>query len=113
LAKTLEMGQQSADAMHEYETARGLAPNDWDVHWTAAQAFARGGLLREATAAAERAVQLYPAYDDLRVELGNLYISTGRRDLAVDQFRQVLARQPTHAAAIRGLRAVGSSQAPG
>ena len=113
LARALETGRQLADAIHEYETARGLAPDDWELQWAAAQAFVRTGLLREATAAAERAVQLYPGSDDLRVELGNLYSRTGRRDLAAEQFRQVLEREPTHDAAIRGMRAVGGLRAPG
>jgi tetratricopeptide (TPR) repeat protein len=113
LAKALEAGQQLADAVHEYETARALGPDDWQLQWTVAQALLRSGLLREATAAAEQAIKLNPTSDDLRVELGNLYSRMGRPDRATDQYRQVLAREPTHEAAIRGLRAVGGLKNPG
>jgi tetratricopeptide (TPR) repeat protein len=113
LAKALEAGQQLADAIHEYEAARGLGPDDWELQWTVAEALVRSGLLREATAAAEQAVRLNPTSDDLRVELGNLYSRMGLSDRAREQYRQVLTRQPTHEAASRGLRAVGGLQDPG
>jgi tetratricopeptide (TPR) repeat protein len=113
LARAFETGQQLSEAIHEYETARGLGPDDWALQWSVAQAFVRSGLLREATAAAERAVRLNPASDDLRVELGNLYSRMGLPDRATEQYRQVLERQPTHEAAIRGLRVVGGVQNPG
>ena len=38
----------TADAIHEYETARVLAPDDSGMQWTVAQAFLRQGLVREA-----------------------------------------------------------------
>jgi tetratricopeptide (TPR) repeat protein len=78
-----------------------------------AVAFLRYGLLREAATAAERAVQMNPAYDDLRVELGDLYVRIGLPERAREQYRDVLARQPAHQAAARGLRVVSGLPSPG
>jgi tetratricopeptide (TPR) repeat protein len=113
LASALESRQEVADAIREYETARGLAPDDGGMQRTVAQAFLRHGLVWEAVVAAERAIRLEPANDDLRVELGDLYSRMGLPDRAREQYQQVLARQPTHQAASRGLRAVMSLQHPG
>lgn len=113
LARALESLRESAEAIREYDTARGLAPDHGGLQRTIAQAFLRFGLLREAAAAAERAVRLDPADDDLQVELGDLYSRMGVPDRAMEQYQQVLARQPSHQAASRGLRAVMSLQKPG
>jgi len=113
LARALEAARELADAIREYETARGLAPDDGGLQRTVAQAFVRLGLLWEATAVAERAVRLEPADDDVRVELGDLYSRMGLPARAREQYQQVLARQPTHQAASRGLRAVTGLQNPG
>jgi Flp pilus assembly protein TadD len=113
LAKLLEARREIADALREYETVRGLAPDDSDVQQAVAAAFLRNGLLREATMAAEHAVRLSPEDDDLRVELGDLYVRMGMSDQAREQYRRVLARQPAHEAASRGLRAIGALQNPG
>ena len=113
LASALESVREFAGAIREYETARGLAPDDGGIQRTVAQAFLRQGLVREALVAAERAVLLHPADDDLRVELGDLYTRMGLPDRARAQYQQVLVRQPTHQAATRGLRDVMSLQRPG
>jgi protein involved in temperature-dependent protein secretion len=79
---------------------------------TVAQAFLRQGLVREAVVAAERAVRLEPADDDLRVELGDLYLRMGMPDQD-RAHQQILARQPTHEAASRGVRDVMGVQRSG
>ena len=113
LAKLLEARQDLAEALREYETARGLGQDDWQVQHMVAVAFLRHGLLREAATAAERAVQMNPAYDDLRVELGDLYVRIGLPERAREEYRDVLARQPAHQAAARGLRVVSGLPSPG
>ena len=113
LARLLEVRQEIAEALREYETARELGRGDWQVQHTVAGAFLRHGLLREAATAAERAVRLNPDYDDLRVELGDAYSRIGLPDRAREQYQQVLARQPTHQAATRGLRAISGQAGPG
>ncbi len=113
LAKLLESRQELAEALREYETAGGLGQGDWQVQHMVAGAFLRHGLLREAVTAAEHAVRLNPEYDDLRVELGDAYSRIGLPDRAREQYHHVLARQPTHQAATRGLRAVSGLPSPG
>jgi Flp pilus assembly protein TadD len=61
------------------------------------------GRLREAIGVAEHAVRLDPRDDDLRVDLGDLYSKIGMPDQAKVQYQTVLARQPAHEAAARGL----------
>ena len=63
--------------------------------------------------ATERAVRLEPADDDLRVELGDLYLKMGMPDQARAQYQQVLAPKPTHEVASRGLRDVIGVLRPG
>jgi tetratricopeptide (TPR) repeat protein/O-antigen ligase len=103
LAGTLESLQERGEATREYETARMLGQGDANLQRTVAEAFARLGLLREAIGAAEQAVRLAPSADDLRVALGDLYSKMGMLDQAKDQYQAVLARQPAHEAAARGL----------
>jgi tetratricopeptide (TPR) repeat protein len=49
------------------------------------------------------AVETDPRADDLRVDLGDLYSKMGMPDQAKAQYQTVLARQPAHEAAARGL----------
>jgi tetratricopeptide (TPR) repeat protein len=113
LAWLLEARQDLAEAIGEFELARVLGQGDWDVQAPVAMAFVQHGLLREAVAPAQRAVQLNPSADDLRILLGDLYARIGLPDQAKEQYRQVLARQPAHQAANRGLRAVMNLPNPG
>jgi tetratricopeptide (TPR) repeat protein/O-antigen ligase len=113
LARLLEARQAIAEALREYEIARELGQRDWHLQHTVAAAFVRQGLLREAAAAAERAVRLNPEADDLRVELGDLYTRIGSVDRAREQYQIVLTRQPAHQAATRGLRSIGELPSPG
>ncbi len=113
LARLLEARQDLAESLREYESARVLGQGEWIVQISAAEAFIRNGMLREATAPTLRAVQLNPGADDLRVRLGDLYARIGMPDEAKEQYRQVLARQPAHQAASRGLRSVMGLSDPG
>jgi tetratricopeptide (TPR) repeat protein len=103
LAATLERFQERGEAAREYETAQMLGPGDAGLQRTVAQALARMGRLREAIGVAEHAVRLDPRDDDLRVDLGDLYSKIGMPDQAKVQYQTVLARQPAHEAAARGL----------
>jgi tetratricopeptide (TPR) repeat protein/O-antigen ligase len=113
LARLLEARQDLVEALREYETARALGEGDWGVQRTVASAFLRHGLLREAAGSAEQAVRLNPEYDELHVELGNVYSRIGLPDRAREHYHHVLARQPTHQAASHGLRAVSGLPDPG
>jgi tetratricopeptide (TPR) repeat protein len=103
LAKLLEMRQELAEALREYETARRLGLGTWELQHAVAEAYVRHGWLREAAAATEQALSLNPDHDDLRVKLGDLYLRMGSPERAREQYRIVLTRQPTHQAAARGL----------
>ena len=77
-----------------------------------ARAYARHGLVREATVAYEKAVRLAPQQADIRVELGELHARLGRTEQAAREFLQVLMSQPNHQAARRGLTSMTLSSAP-
>ena len=62
-------------------------------------------------AAYEAAVRLRPVEGRLRVELAELYGRIGRWDQALEQYREVLARQPDDEAASRGLALAGARSA--
>jgi tetratricopeptide (TPR) repeat protein/O-antigen ligase len=113
LARLLEARQEIAEGLREYESARVLGQGEWIVQASVAEAFVRHGLLREATAPSLRSVQLNPFADELRVRLGDLYARIGQPDRAKEQYHQVLARQPAHEGASRGLRAVMGQPSPG
>ncbi len=53
------------------------------------------------------AVRLAPQSTDLRMDLAALLARIGRREQAIEQYRLVLAHQPSHEAAHRALRSVG------
>jgi tetratricopeptide (TPR) repeat protein len=84
-------------------TARMLGQGDAGLQRTVTQVLARMGLLREAIGVAQHAMRLDPRADDLRVDLGDLYSKMGMPDQAKAQYQTVLARQPAHEAAARGL----------
>jgi len=105
--RLLEQRGDFSGALQEYKAAQGLAPNNGHLHREVAQAFSRAGHLTESAAAYEMAVRLLPAEGDLRVELAELYARIGWRERAIEEYRQVLARQPDHEAAKRGLMAAG------
>ncbi len=106
LGRLLEQRGEAAGALHEYRTASAVGGEDWGLHWAVARALRDGGHLREALASYEVARRLRPAHGDLGAELGDLYARIGLRDLAIGEYRQVLRREPDHAAARRGLAGV-------
>jgi tetratricopeptide (TPR) repeat protein/O-antigen ligase len=106
LGKLLEQRGEWRAAYPKYQEAERLGAQDWSLNAWVARAYARHGLLREATIAYEKAVGLAPRQADIRVELGEVYARIGRPEQAVREFRQVLLTQPNHEAARRGLTSV-------
>jgi O-antigen ligase/tetratricopeptide (TPR) repeat protein len=103
LGRVLDRRGESAEALHEYRMASAVGGDDWRLHRALARAFRDGGYLREAVTSYETARRFHPADGDLGTELGDLYARIGQRDLAIGQYREVLGREPSHAAAERGL----------
>jgi tetratricopeptide (TPR) repeat protein len=103
LGRVLERRGDAAGALQEYRTAAAVGGEDWSLHWSVARALRDGGYLREALASYEVARRLRPTHGDLGADLGDLYARIGLRDRALEQYRQVLQREPDHTAARRGL----------
>jgi tetratricopeptide (TPR) repeat protein/O-antigen ligase len=108
MGKVLEQRGDWRAAYQKYQEAERLGSGDWGVNMWVARAYARHGLLREATIAYEAAVRLAPKQADVRAELGDLYARVGRTEQAVREFRQVLLIQPNHEAARRSLTSMAS-----
>jgi tetratricopeptide (TPR) repeat protein/O-antigen ligase len=106
LGRILQQRGDAAGALHEYRTASAVGGEDSGLHWTLARALRDGGYLREARTSYEAARRLRPADGDLGVELGDLYARIGLWDQAIEQYREVLRREPDHTAAQRGLASV-------
>ena len=102
----LEQRGEGAGALHEYRTASSVGGEDWGLHWAVARALRDGGYLREALTSYEVARRLLPTDGHLGAELGDLYTRIGLWDQAIEQYRQVLRREPDHLAARRGLASV-------
>lgn len=102
LARLLQQRQEGSEAFLEYRAAHRLGAKDPDLQRAVAEEFSRSGYLREAAVALELAVSLRPGDLPVRLELAALYARMDRREQAMEQYRQVLARQPDNEAARRG-----------
>jgi cytochrome c-type biogenesis protein CcmH/NrfG len=74
--------------------AESLGFGDSRVLTEVAQAYLRNGLVREAALAYDAAARLEPADVEIRLTLAQLYARLGWRDKALEQYREVAARQP-------------------
>jgi hypothetical protein len=106
LAYLLELRGEATEAYQEYRRTEEFGRADWSISAEVARAYARQGHFRE-TVADEAAVRLAPQSSDLRMDLAALLARIGRGGQAIEQYRLVLARQPSHEAAHRALRSVG------
>jgi tetratricopeptide (TPR) repeat protein/O-antigen ligase len=107
LGRLLEERGEWSEAYREYQAAEGLGPNDPSLHQEVARAYLRNGLLREAARAYEAAVSLKALDAELQLELARVYARIGSPERAVEHYRRVLARQPDHEGARRGLASLG------
>jgi tetratricopeptide (TPR) repeat protein/O-antigen ligase len=106
LGRMLEQRGEASGALQEYRTAFAVGGEDWRLHQAVARALRDGGYLREAVTSYEVAQRLRPTDGDLGAELGDLYARIGLEDQAMEQYRQVLRREPDHAGARQGLARV-------
>jgi Flp pilus assembly protein TadD len=102
-----ELRGEATEAYREYRLTQEVGRADWSINAEVARGYARQGHLQEAVAAYEAAVRLAPQPADLRMELAALLTRIGRREQAMEQYRWVLARQPSHEAARQGLGSSG------
>jgi tetratricopeptide (TPR) repeat protein len=109
LGRVLEQRGDAAGALHAFRSAYAVAGEDFDLHWALARALRDSGYLREAVGIYDAARRLRPAEGDLGAELGDLYARIGLTDRAMEQYRQVLRREPDHPGARRGLASVKAS----
>ena len=94
LARLHEQRGTWVEAFREYRLAESLGPGDSRVLTEVAQAYLRNGLVREAALAYDAAARLEPADVEVRLTLAQLYTRLGWRDKALEQYREVAARQP-------------------
>jgi tetratricopeptide (TPR) repeat protein len=94
LARLHEQRGTWVEAFREYRLAESLGVGDARVLTEVAQAYLRNGLVREAAVAYDAAVRREPADLEIRLTLAQLYTRLGRRDKALEQYREVAARQP-------------------
>jgi tetratricopeptide (TPR) repeat protein len=83
--------------------AGGSAANDADTLFNYALASAQGGRTAEAEAAYRRVLELAPALDEARNNLGTLLARAGRVAEAREVFREIVTRNPAHAEAVLNL----------
>ena len=108
LAGLLEQHGDAAGALQEYRAASAVGGQAWDLHHAVARALRDAGYLREAVNSYEAARQLRPTDAEIGAELGDLYARIGLRDRAIEQYREVLRRQPGHEGARRGLAGIAA-----
>ncbi len=103
LGRLLEKRAERPAALTELRAAQLLGSGDVELQRAVARAFTDQGHLREAATAYETALRIRPEWNDLRVELAELYRRIGRPTEALVQYRSVLARDPGHATAQQAL----------
>jgi len=78
-------------ALKELLEAEKLTPDDPQVHYYLALAYAGKGMNDEAVRQAKKAVELKPDYSEAHNDLGKLYFSMGQYDRAIESFNRALA----------------------
>jgi hypothetical protein len=77
--------QNMADAVHEYQLAVALSPNDYRYWMELGHAFEASGDSESGEKALRRSVELAPAYSHPRWQFGNLLLREGKTDEAFQQ----------------------------
>jgi len=97
LGKVLFFGEiDLAGAMHEYQRAVELKPNDATAHhWYGNDALAALGRFDEAIAEGKRAIELDPLSPVINADLGTTFYYARRFDEAARQLRKTLEIDPT------------------
>jgi len=78
-------------ALKELLEAEKLTPDDPQVHYYLALAYAGKGMNNDAVREAKKAVELKPDYSEAHNDLGKLYFNMGQYDSAIESFNRALA----------------------
>jgi tetratricopeptide (TPR) repeat protein len=98
LAMTLDSGKQWTEARQAYEAALKLDQNNGMALNNLAFLLAEhNGDLDEALARGNKAKQLLPNLDEVSDTLGWIYLKKNMSDNAIEIFKQLVAKAPTHA----------------
>ena len=102
------------EAVAKFQSALQLTPEDEDVHYDLAIAFARLGKTAEAIHHYEEALRLFPDYVEAHNNLGNLLLKQAKLDEAGQHFRAAAKLAPDNAIAHNGIGIVlGRQGKPG
>ena len=82
------------DALHEFETAAGLAPENYLFWLELGRALDRSGDAERAERALRRALDLAPNYSRVQWAFGNTLLRQGRTDEAFAEIRKAVAGDP-------------------
>ena len=83
-----------AGSLDDYRTALRRSPNDPDMHFNAAGAFAADGKLEDAVGLLERACKIAPAHARALANLGNMYRQLGRLADSMDVLERAVVQAP-------------------
>jgi tetratricopeptide (TPR) repeat protein len=98
LALTLDGAGRKPEARQVYEASLKIRPDDPVVLNNLAFLLADGGGdLDDALTKAQRAKQLLPSLLEISDTLGWIYVKKSQADSAIDIFKELVAKQPTHA----------------
>ncbi|MBZ0273062.1 tetratricopeptide repeat protein [bacterium] len=95
-------------AIRSYEAALALRPSYIDIRLKLARAFHAAGDLQNAEIQCRTCLSAFPEMNEARVYLGTLLEAQGRRDDAIEAWRQVLALEPANDEALRYMQSVGA-----
>jgi tetratricopeptide (TPR) repeat protein len=102
-AKLLEAQGRWEEALPQYQAAERIAPGHAGLRFDIGQAYVRHGMVRDGVTALEAVVGSAPRWVAPRVHLARIYAELGSLDRARDQYRQVLAFEPSNETARRAL----------
>jgi tetratricopeptide (TPR) repeat protein len=102
LGNALAGQMRQADSIPHYRRAIELDPDRAQHHVNLGIALFAVRSFDEGTAELERAIELSPDDVGARHELAKMYLTVGKAQEAFDQWREVLTRQPSNAAAAKG-----------
>ena len=92
-----------ADLETLWRTTLARNPRCFLAHNNLGELLAQRGLLDEASAHFQKAMQIQPGFAEARYNFGNILIGEGRKDEAAVQFQKVLEIQPDYAEAHNNL----------